>query len=156
MPELSNPSSSCTPSRRAFHGARVAFWLAILLIAQSRAQNLPGGGQPHSSAQPLTSQLGLGSLDDPMDPGDSVVEERRLRQLNIERQKSMISDTNRLLKLATELQAEIGRANPSAFTAAQVHKLGEIEKLAHGVKDKMGSAGNGPPAFRSVPLRPYR
>lgn len=77
--------------------------------------------------QPMTGDLG----------GDQVYQERRLNQLNAAQHKSMVADTDRLLKLITELNAEISSTNPSALTAQQLRKIAEIEKLAHNVKDKM-------------------
>ena len=51
---------------------------------------------------------------------DPIETEKRLRALNAERQKSMVSDTNKLLKLASELNAEINRENPDSLTPAQL------------------------------------
>ena len=77
--------------------------------------------------QPMTGDLG----------GDHVYQERRLNQLNAAQHKSMVADTDKLLKLVTELNAEISSTNPTALTAEQLKKIAEIEKLAHNVKDKM-------------------
>ncbi len=86
--------------------------------------------------------------------GADLDEEKRLRALNAERQKSMVSDTNKLLKLADELNAEISSTNSESLTRAQLHKLGEIEKLAHGVKDKMSTSVR--PMYQQPPLPPMR
>lgn len=69
-----------------------------------------------------------------------IVEEKRLSALNVERQKSMVSDANKLLQLAGELNAEVTSANSESLTRAQLHKLGKIEKLAHGVREKMSDS----------------
>jgi hypothetical protein len=66
--------------------------------------------------------------------------ERRLRALNTERQKLLVSDTNKLFRLAKELNQEVAASNPSAWTPDQLHKIAEIEKLAHSVKDRMTTA----------------
>ncbi len=50
----------------------------------------------------------------------------------------MVSDTNMQLKLARELNAEMGAAHPGALTRAQLKKVSEIEKLARRVRAKMG------------------
>ncbi len=74
------------------------------------------------------------------DPGgmlDPIMQERRLQMLNNERRKAMVSDTDKLLKLATELNNEIGHSNSGALTPAQMRKVAEIEKLARGVREKM-------------------
>jgi hypothetical protein len=78
----------------------------------------------------------------PTDPSasdnyDPTMMERRLNALNRERQKEMISDTNKLLKLAVELNDEIAANNTGTLTWDQLHKMAEIEKLARNVKEKM-------------------
>ena len=68
---------------------------------------------------------------------DPTMMERRLNALNRERQKEMISDTNKLLRLAMELNDEIAANNTGTLTWDQLHKMAEIEKLARNVKEKM-------------------
>jgi len=82
---------------------------------------------------------------------DPVEEERRLRLLNAERQKSLVSDTNRLLKLARELDAEVNHANPGLLDQAQLTKVAEIEKLAHKVKEKMSTSVRATTDFQPFP-----
>lgn len=81
------------------------------------------------------------TLDDATDPGsgafDSVLAERRMKMLNNERRKSLISDSDKLFKLATELNNEIAHSNSGSLTPDQLRKVAEIEKLAHSVRDKM-------------------
>ncbi|MGA3100734.1 MAG: hypothetical protein ABSD61_02625 [Terracidiphilus sp.] len=92
---------------------------------------------------------------DPAAPGDfdPTMMERRIRALNNERQKDMVSDTDKLLKLAQELNDEIAAKNAGTLTFDQLHKIAEIEKLAHSVKEKMADAvGQPTPAGRQVPL----
>ncbi len=77
---------------------------------------------------------------------DPLFQERRLRQLAMETHKQMVSDTNKLLQLVTELSSEINVSNPRSFTPDQLHKIAQIEKLAHSVKEKMGNTMLGVPA----------
>jgi hypothetical protein len=87
---------------------------------------------------------------------DPVLKAKRFRLLNIERQKQLVADTAKLLRLTGELNAEIAAENTGALTAIQLHKLGEIEKLAHSVKEKMIIAAGDPPHFQT-PISPiYR
>lgn len=71
------------------------------------------------------------------------MQEKRLRDLNAERQKSLVADANKLLKLALELEDEVSRTNPDSFTPAELRKVEEIEKLAHRVKQKMSTSVRG-------------
>jgi len=152
MPEYA--SSSRTPSRRLSQAAHQALFLALLLV-------LTGG--VHSG--PMQPGYGLGQTMgrrpyNPLPEVDdqySAEDERRLRALNADRQKSLVAETDKLLKLATELNAEVSSAHPDALTANQLRKLAEMEKLAHGVKDKMSTSVRGvspfmqsfPPSLRS-------
>jgi hypothetical protein len=133
-------------------------FLALLLMVPFRA------GLPQSTkGVVLSSQSLVGqshqTLDYSADPGsavlDPVMAERRMKMLNNERHKAILSDSDKLLKLATELNDEIARSNSGALTPEQLRKVAEIEKLARNVRDKMTmtivspSAGffpvNGPP-----------
>jgi len=82
-------------------------------------------------------------------------EEKQLRRLNEARQKALVADTLKLLKLANELNAEIAAANTGSFTPIQLRKLTEIEKLAHSVKEKMATSVRPNPAFQQFPAPQY-
>jgi hypothetical protein len=58
----------------------------------------------------------------------------------------MVADADKLLKLASELKAEIDSGNSESLTPTQLKKLETIEKLAHSVKDKMSTSVRGVPA----------
>jgi hypothetical protein len=81
--------------------------------------------------------------------------EKQLRALNAERQKSLVADTNKLLRLVSQLNAEVASEHPAALTPEQLRKIAEIEKLAHSVKDKMSTSVRGTPAFQP-PFQPVR
>lgn len=75
-----------------------------------------------------------------MSPGsvfDLAMAEKRMRVLNAERQKEIVADANKLLKLAKELNDEVAAAGTSSLTSDQLRKIGEIEKLARSVRERM-------------------
>jgi hypothetical protein len=74
--------------------------------------------------------------------------------MNADRQKSMVSDADKLVKLARQLDAEIASNPTDELTTEELRKVAEIEKLAHNVKSKMAqSFGLGPQVRPSlVPL----
>jgi len=79
--------------------------------------------------------------------GDSspIDADKQMRRLNDDRHKTIVSDTNKLLKLTRELDAEIAANNSDTLTSEELHKLAAIEKLAHSVRQKMVlSFGVGP------------
>jgi|SRR6476646_6304538 len=71
--------------------------------------------------------------------------EKQMRRLNDDRHKTIVSDTNKLVKLTQELDSEIAANSSDTLTPEELHKLATIEKLAHSVKAKMVlSFGAGP------------
>ena len=78
--------------------------------------------------------------------------EQRVRSLNVERHKSMVSDTEKLLKLARQLDAEIASNSSDELTPEELRKVAEIEKLAHNVKAKMAQSFGDGPEFRPTPI----
>jgi hypothetical protein len=145
-----------SPTRSAkwsAHAARQMLWLALVLALPGGAQNAPVN-KPVSIPGLWSAQMP--SASDPSNVQDPIQEERWQRVLNVERQKLMVSDANKLLKLARELNAEISGSNPDSHTPAQLRKVGEIEKLAHSVKEKMSTSIQGTPVFLEPPLPQMR
>jgi hypothetical protein len=134
--------------------ANVAALCFMLLFAQpGRAQRGVSGSQQHPVYSPSQGQSSSGIQGDAQ--GNSVDEEKRLKALNADRQKRMVSDTNKLLRLVRELNSEIAHSNPESLTPEQLRKLTDIEKLAHGVKEKMGMSVRGLPPFQP-PMHPMQ
>lgn len=141
MNDLNPNAANATAISRLRCGA--LFFMAILLMVSVRAglsqTNITGarpalGGQ--SAIDPQHQSLDYGS-DQASGGFDSMMLERRMKLLNSERHKSLMSDTDKLFKLATELNNEIAHSNSGELTPEQLRKVAEIEKLAHGVRDKM-------------------
>jgi hypothetical protein len=127
-----------------------------LTLAAALLLALPGGAQsgiqaPHAVPPPIGSQLGGGIGND--EDEDPAFEQKRLTALNAERQKSMVADTNKLVKLASELNTEVAGEQPESLNPDQLRKVAEIEKLAHSVKEKMSMSVKGMPVFVPLPIR---
>ena len=121
------------------------------LVAGAQVSNNSGqfpGGNSRGTMRPTPPQ----DMDQPVagNVGNPVFMERRIQQLNAVQHKAMVADTDKLLKLVTELNAEINKANNSTLTAEQLRKVAEIEKLAHSVKDKMRISVRGAPEFEDA------
>jgi hypothetical protein len=137
--------SHCRRTDRAARAAVLGICLVLLATVRVGAQNTPGVQHPLSS-MPTGQHPGVDPNEDtPI--MQAIEEEKALRALNEARQKSMVADAARLVRLVNELNAEIVRTNPDSLTAAQLRKVAEIEKLAHNVKDKMSTSVRGMPAF---------
>ncbi|HTM17485.1 MAG TPA: hypothetical protein VL135_11290 [Terracidiphilus sp.] len=85
---------------------------------------------------------------------DSIAEAKRVKALNALRHKSVVSDTEKLVKLARQLDAEIASNPTGGLTPEEVQKLAAIEKLAHDVKIKMAQSFGDGPRFRPPLLDP--
>jgi hypothetical protein len=59
------------------------------------------------------------------------------KKANKERQAEIQRDTEKLLKLATELKDYVGKTDEHILSLDVIKKAEEIEKLAHDVKEKM-------------------
>ncbi len=134
------------PGWPGFHSFRRVLLLAVLLAAPcgtSSQQQSPGMGGRFPTTPRDFPQDGnqISPFNDPNNPGEA---EKRLRMINAERQKAMVADTDKLLKLARELNEEIARSNSGELSVAELRKVAEIEKLAHNVRDKMVMSVRGP------------
>jgi hypothetical protein len=56
---------------------------------------------------------------------------------NVERRKQIADDSTRLLKLATDLKAEVDKTSKDTLSLSVIRRADEIERLAHNVKEKM-------------------
>ncbi|HVO79228.1 MAG TPA: hypothetical protein VMT28_00775 [Terriglobales bacterium] len=74
-------------------------------------------------------------------PQDAAEKARILKEMakkaNEKRQADLKRDTEKLLKLATELQQYVDKSNENVLSLEVINKAEEIEKLAHSVKEKM-------------------
>jgi hypothetical protein len=125
----------------------VLLFLLILILGSLAAE--PSGQQPNPNR---LNQLPRSPYDG-FASGDPLLAARQLHALNAERQKALVSDTDRLLKLAQELNSEIGSSNQVALTEVQLRKIADIEKLARNVKQKMSISFVGGPSFQELDPR---
>lgn len=103
----------------------------IPIAGQSPGIPVPQPGLDHgqsSSRFPMQSPGDAG--------GNSGMQAKQIKALNLMRHKQMVDDSAKLLLLAKQLNEESGSLSPSE----RVHKAAEIEKLAKSVKDKMSYA----------------
>lgn len=59
------------------------------------------------------------------------------KRANEQRQAELKRDTDRLLKLSTELKDYVDKSNENILSLDVIKKADEIEKLAHSVKTRM-------------------
>jgi hypothetical protein len=144
-----NPKAANTTaiSRQRFGALLFVALLFFVPVMAGRPQQTGSAGRPPV----LTGQGGTSGQHQTLDyanetPGafDALMAERRLKMMNNERRKSLVSDSDKLFKLATQLNNEIANSNTGSLTPEQLRKVAEIEKLAHNVRDKMTQALSNP------------
>jgi hypothetical protein len=113
------------PVKRTFFLLMLGMVLA--LGVSTRAQNPKFPPMPEPQAQPTS----------PEDVAKSKLERDMAKKANQERQAQLKRDTEKLLKLATELKDYVDKTNENVLSFDVVKKAEEIEKLAHSVKEKM-------------------
>lgn len=64
-----------------------------------------------------------------------VQEQAKMR--NLDRQKQLVLDTQKLLALANQLKSDVDKSNKDTLSLDVIRKADEIEKLARSVKEKM-------------------
>ena len=134
-------------------------WAFLLALVCSLVCALPGRSQ--SSGGSIGGQgQGMGGMHphpdlSPLSPDDAdpAIVERRIRALNIQRQKQIVADTDKLLKLARELNEEVAKANTGTLTPDEMHKIADIEKLARNVRQRM-TESVGEPQINMLPPIP--
>ncbi len=112
------------------------FVVGLLLLAHSmgwpqitdQTSVMNGSRTPNASHSPLGSDIN--------EPGSPFPDTSAARR-NDERQRRIVSDTQRLLTLATQLKAEVASSGTQTPTPEMLRQMDDIEKLAKSVKDKM-------------------
>jgi hypothetical protein len=89
-------------------------------------QPIPG---PDASRMP--------DANDRMAMHDQQNKKANIEAANVERKKQIADDSAKLLKLATDLKAEVDKTSKDTLSLGVIRKAEEIEKLAHNVKEKM-------------------
>lgn len=96
---------------------------------------MAGEGQNGSYVPPAVNRMPDAADLAQMQKRDS--KEKALMEANAERRKQIADDSAALLKLATDLKAEVDKTNKDTLSLTVIRKAEAIEKLAHSVKDKM-------------------
>jgi hypothetical protein len=113
--------------------ASLLFFVFSLSLPVVTAQQVPNPPQP-PQVQPVP-QPGLGDEGENGIPPE--MRKRMQKMANQQRQAELKRDTDKLLKLSTELKAYVDKTNENILSVDVIKKADEIEKLAHSVKEKM-------------------
>lgn len=113
------------------------FLLLVLFILPAPPawgqQTVPNTPFPPSGGQTSLPEVGSSQPD----AQQRRLEREQAKLANRQRQEHLKEDTDKLLKLATQLKAEVDKSNADILSVEVIKKADEIEKLAHSVKEKM-------------------
>lgn len=112
------------------HRATFFFLLLLLLFA------FPGYSVPQNKTVPVPLP-GAAPQDDTGPAIPEHIQKEIEKKANTQRQADLKRDTEKLLKLSTELKEYVDKSNENVLSIEVVTKAEEIEKLAHSVKMKM-------------------
>jgi hypothetical protein len=111
--------------------------LSIVLggVGWGQLGNRGGSGSMPTMPSNTPSLTPLGTPPDmPVNPA-MVQEQAKMR--NLDRQKQLVLDTQKLLALANQLKSDVDKSNKDTLSLDVIRKADEIEKLARSVKEKM-------------------
>lgn len=143
LPTSRNPVEC--PARSLFRrpsGASVFFAVTTLAAGAALAGFAVAGQQPQQPTL-IPHPILLPEANRPLDANQRMeMQEQQEKSkdysaANVERKKQIGDDSAKLLKLATDLKAEVDKTTKDTLSLGVIRKADEIEKLAHSVKEKM-------------------
>jgi hypothetical protein len=141
LPPLSynEPMRSLQGKLRLSSGVLLASFVLCWVLIGHPARELAQDASQQFPAQPgQTPRVPFGQQQEPNpDPAAKHAQEEAAKLRNAERQKRLVTDTDKLLQLAQELKTEVDKSNKDTLSLSVVKKAEEIEKLAKSVKDRM-------------------
>jgi hypothetical protein len=92
----------------------------------------PGLPPMNKTANPTADANRL--MEDEMKQQDDL---KRFELMNVQRQKEMTSESEKLLELAHELKTDTDKDTPDTLSVLEIRRAELIEKLAHSIQHKM-------------------
>ena len=124
-------------SRKSLRVAIIFLLLLPTFAAQSRTvAETPRRATEPPPPPPVTDPQ-FGPRRNQEEPPDARMERDRLKAWNKERYENLKKDTDKLLKLATELKESVDKANKDMLSLEVIRKTEEVERLARSVREKM-------------------
>jgi hypothetical protein len=68
---------------------------------------------------------------------DHAAEVQRAKTLNVKEKRQLLADADKLIQMSALLKQQIERTGPGSLSADAVKNAGDIEKLAHTVKQDL-------------------
>ena len=109
--------------------------LASIVLAPPIVQALMQSRSQYPQLPPIANPMPDANAQAKMQEKQN--DQQNIKAANAERKKQINADSAKLLKLATELKAEVDKTDKDTLSIGVIRKADEIEKLAHSVKEKM-------------------
>ena len=120
---------------------RISTVVVLGFVVTAFLSFVPAEARQTSTTRTLPSPATVNTqLPDKYDPEASAhqrFEEQASKARNSERFKRIQSDTEKLLKLSTELKEDVDKSTKNDLSLDVIRKAAEVEKLAHDVKERM-------------------
>jgi hypothetical protein len=104
----------------------------------SSPMGMPGGTSAGRGGKTQPTQPQLPPVIAPdAGPTDGKLEHDQAKLRNIDRQKQIVADTQKLVELTNQLNEAVEKSNKDTLSLDVIRKADEIEKLAKSVREKM-------------------
>ncbi len=104
----------------------------VALPAHAQQVPVPASQQQQQQQPPFPSSIGP-----TIDRNTQLMLRQMARERNVDRQKEIVADTQKLLDLAKKLKDEVDKSNKDQLSISVVDTANQIEKLARTVKERM-------------------
>ena len=128
--------------------ARKTFWAGVcvfvtVMVATAGAFRLSSQTAPQEPSQDSSKPSALPDANRAPDTKavatvhQPQVASKTVGGAGVQRRQEISDDSAKLLKMASDLKAEVDKTNKDTLSLGVIRKAEEIEKLAHSVRDKM-------------------
>jgi hypothetical protein len=128
------------PHPLSLHALMLLAAVAVILLPHHAAgQTIPEPitAPPRPTGVLLPEANRIPDKNEQMEMHEKNAKQQDFAAANAERKKQIADDTDKLLKLANDLKAEVDKSNKDTLSLGVIRKADEIERLAHMVKEKM-------------------
>lgn len=112
------------------------FGVALLGWAEISGRTQWNSKGPQVSQSPNVPAM---SGKDPNEAASVELQHKQEKLRQDERQKRLVSDTDKLLSLVTQLHEDVAKTDKNILSVDVIRRADEIEKLARNVKERMKS-----------------
>ena len=110
---------------------------ALACLATAAHAQMNGPQAPPVIVNPMNTPAMATSRAGVPDPAVVAAHIEMMRKANIERQRKMVEDANRLVLVANQLKASVDKTTKDVLSLDVLKQADEAERLARSVKDKM-------------------